>query len=185
MPAVQWLLSLVEVLRRLSRLVDRPMPIDLRSEFSNLKLFFQTSKLLKPGCALPFASGPQTRSSILQSATRLYRNQLVPAVLVADFIRVDGSSRTARNRANHCALLSADQTTEKRATHRAPRGSDLVTVLLPNGSVLPVVVVVINVVAIDVVAVGIVAVGIVAVGVFTIPRVAIVAGVVNCATVVS
>ena len=39
---------------------------------------------------------------------QLYRNQLVPAVPVADFISVDGSSSPTCDRADHGAFLSSD-----------------------------------------------------------------------------
>ena len=101
--------------------------------------------MLRPGCALPFTSGPQTRSSIFQSATKLYRNfkPLVSAVFVADFVSVNRCSSATCDSSDYRALLATDQATEKCTTNCAPRSGDLVAVLIPNRTVVSVTIVVV------------------------------------------
>src|SRR6185295_1844259 len=68
---------------------------------------------------------------------------LVSTVLVADFVSVDSRAGATCNCANERALFSTNQGTEKCATDCAPRSSDLVAVLVPNGAILAIIVVVV------------------------------------------
>src|SRR5712691_5414445 len=92
--------------------------------------------MLRPGCALPFTSGPQTRSPIFQSATELVKAILITTITVANLIGIDGRARAASNRANYRALFSTNQAAQKCSAHCAPRSSDLVSVFLPDRPVV-------------------------------------------------
>jgi hypothetical protein len=66
-------------------------------------------KMLRPGCALPFTSGPPTRSPIFQLATEVKSITLVTAVAVSDLVSVDRSPSAGRNRTNDRALLTGNE----------------------------------------------------------------------------
>ena len=105
-------------------------------------------------------------------------------VLVADLVSVDGRAGATGNRANHSALLPTDQAAEKCSTYCAPRSSDLVSVLIPNGTVRAVAIVVI---AVDVVVIRVGPIGIITIDVAAILAIAVGARIVSAivATVVS
>src|SRR5437879_10806417 len=88
--------------------------------------------MLRPGCALPFTSGPQTRSLILQSATETNSFQLESTVPIAHFVGVDGRARAARNRTHYRAFFTANQAAEWCTTKSASRSGDLVPMLIPD-----------------------------------------------------
>jgi hypothetical protein len=101
-------------------------------------------KMLRPGCALPFTSGPLTRPPILQSATEPDSSLLKSTtILIADFVCVNRCASATGNRANDCAFLSTNQTAQKRTTYSAPRRSDLVAMVIPNGTVAAITIIVV------------------------------------------
>src|ERR1043165_5941673 len=57
-------------------------------------------------------------------------------VLVANFVGVERSSTATGDRADDCALLAADDAAEQSSCTGSCGGRDLVTMLVPNGSVV-------------------------------------------------
>src|SRR5688572_28558922 len=113
---------------------------------------------MRPGRALPFTSGPQSRSPLFTS-TKLLVASLVTTVLISNLVSVDSRTSAARDGADNCALLTAYQPAEDGATHGTSCGSDLVAMFVPHGAVVSVVViVVVDVVRISVVTINLISI---------------------------
>ena len=72
-----------------------------------------TTKMLGPGCALPFTSGPHKATHLAMRDRTFIATNLVARIFVANLVRVDSCSAAARNRANDCALRTAEHSTDQ------------------------------------------------------------------------
>ena len=95
---------------------------------------------MKPGCALPFTSGLHyaVATDFLTAATELKsaNSLLIPAIPVANLVSVKRTAASACKRADSCAFSAADQSAENRAADSPARSRELVTMFLPERTVI-------------------------------------------------
>ena len=69
------------------------------------------TKMLGPGCALPFTSGPHKATHLAMRDRTVIATNLVTRIFVANLVRVNSCGAATRNRSNDRALRTAEQST--------------------------------------------------------------------------
>jgi hypothetical protein len=69
------------------------------------------TKMLGPGCVLPFTSGPHKATHLAMRDRTVIATNLVERISVANLVRVDSCGAATRNRADNCALRTAEHST--------------------------------------------------------------------------
>ena len=93
-------------------------------------------KMLGPGCALPFTSGPHKATHLAMRDRTDTATNLVAWIFVANLVRIERCAASTCNRTYECALLTAERPSEQCACTDTSCRCDFVARAVPNRSVV-------------------------------------------------